>query len=142
MSRSRIIKAALCVFVLYAPAPAHAADLLQARARPAFCHLYQQHVPDADVTYQPGVDVHGRPVAGADLPGGSSIRLPDSFTVPLTLDLFEQLGLDQQFPGLEGKLDLGQLSIEGDRVTLGGQVVPSLSRADLVAICGGKPTLH
>ena len=36
-----------------------------------------RHEPAPDVAYQPGVDVHGRAVAPADLNGGSQIELPD-----------------------------------------------------------------
>jgi hypothetical protein len=43
------------------------------------CQSLVRYVPDPGVAYQPGVDVHGRPVAPADLPG-SSIRsvLPET----------------------------------------------------------------
>jgi hypothetical protein len=43
------------------------------------CQSLIRYVPDPGVAYQPGVDVHGKPVAPADLPG-SSIRsvLPET----------------------------------------------------------------
>lgn len=49
---------ALFVFV---SAPAFAQNDL------ALCRLRAQHVAAADVTYKPGVDVHGNPVVPADL---------------------------------------------------------------------------
>ena len=42
------------------------------------CHRLVQHVPAPDVAYKPGVDVHGKAVAPADLPSnGAGIALPD-----------------------------------------------------------------
>ena len=41
------------------------------------CRRLVEHHPDPDVAYTPGVDVHGRPVAPADLPGGLNIRPAD-----------------------------------------------------------------
>jgi hypothetical protein len=35
------------------------------------CQSLVRHVPDPGVAYQPGVDVHGKPVAPADLPGST-----------------------------------------------------------------------
>lgn len=45
----------------------------------ADCQRIVRHVPSADVAYQPGVDVHGRKVVGADLPdSGASLQvIPD-----------------------------------------------------------------
>jgi len=35
------------------------------------CQALVRYVPDPGVAYQPGVDVHGKPVAPADLPGSA-----------------------------------------------------------------------
>jgi len=35
------------------------------------CQAVVRYVPDPGVTYQPGVDAHGNPVAPADLPGST-----------------------------------------------------------------------
>lgn len=43
--------------------------------------------PAPDVAYKPGVDVHGRPVAPADLPNGYEDVLPDQVVIPLTVPL-------------------------------------------------------
>ncbi|MBN9525538.1 MAG: hypothetical protein J0H82_05005 [Alphaproteobacteria bacterium] len=43
--------------------------------------------PAPDVAYKPGVDVHGRPVAPADLPNGYEGVLPDQIVIPLTVPL-------------------------------------------------------
>jgi len=134
--------AILPVFLITYNSAAHAADLLSRTQRPTFCQLFDRHTPDADVAYQPGVDVHGKPVAGADLPSASAYHVPDSFSFPLQVDVAERLGLDQSVPGLEGKLELGEVKVEKDRVLLNGDTVPSLSRADVVALCFTKPGIR
>jgi hypothetical protein len=45
------------------------------------------------VTYQPGVDVHGRPVALADLPGGAQVALPDAIPIVISVDVQERFGI-------------------------------------------------
>ena len=40
--------------------------------------LFVEHRPAPDVNYRPGVDVHGRPVAGADLNPAPQIRVPET----------------------------------------------------------------
>ncbi|MGF1610591.1 MAG: hypothetical protein ACFCUQ_14410 [Kiloniellales bacterium] len=44
------------------------------------CARLVKHLPDADVAYQPGQDVYGRPVAPADLDGGLQIELPETYS--------------------------------------------------------------
>jgi hypothetical protein len=51
------------------------------------CHQLVAHHPAPDVNYQPGVDVHGRPVAPADLPGSQNLKiLPDRVTFDLKVN--------------------------------------------------------
>ncbi|MDF2368657.1 hypothetical protein [Sneathiella sp.] len=55
------------------------------------CERIVKYTPDPDVTYKPGVDVHGKPVAPADL-SGSQIQIPDQIFIDLSLpfkDLLE-----------------------------------------------------
>ena len=48
------------------------------------CERIVKYVANQDVTYKPGVDVHGKPVAPADLPG-SQIQLPEKIFIDLSL---------------------------------------------------------
>ena len=57
------------------------------------CARLTQHVPDSDVAYKPGVDADGDKVAPADLGGGLKIEPPKEFSIPITMDLQEKLGL-------------------------------------------------
>ena len=56
-----------------------------------FCDLVINHTPSEDVNYVPGVDVHGNPVAPADL-NAAAIDIPDAIIYPYTIDLAQWLG--------------------------------------------------
>jgi hypothetical protein len=71
---------------------AHAADPAP-EVDPALCQALVKHTPAPDVNYQPGVDVHGKPVAPADLPG-SQVQLPSAIKIPLSVQLSKVLHLD------------------------------------------------
>jgi len=63
------------------------------------CQRLVRHVPAADVTYQPGVDVYGREVAPADLNGGVQIALPDTYSFDIEIqpiDFARRRQLDTQ----------------------------------------------
>lgn len=64
----------------------------------AKCKFIDRHVPDADVTYQPGKDVvEGEPVVPADLDGGLG-----PITVPQNFDIEIDAPLDQSVSGGQG----------------------------------------
>lgn len=136
------IAASLCLATMASGATAQARDLLRPGKLPVFCKLYDRHEPDADVAYKPGVDAYGRPVASADLPSANQFTFPDTFSFPLTVDVIERLGLDDSHAGLEGKLGLGDVVVEQNRVSLNGEPVAGLSRADVVALCTRKPVIQ
>jgi len=50
------------------------------------CKNLVTHHPDPGVEYKPGVDVHGKYVAPADLPGQQSFTLPDKIEFDLKLN--------------------------------------------------------
>lgn len=54
------------------------------------CSRLVRHIPDADVAYRPGVDVHGRPVVSADLdPVAADFArrvVPDVLEIPITIN--------------------------------------------------------
>ncbi|MBI5165781.1 MAG: hypothetical protein HY985_17995 [Magnetospirillum sp.] len=56
----------------------------------ADCQRIVRHVPGADVAYQPGVDVHGRKVVGADLPDSGNViaqkMIPEVLEIPITIN--------------------------------------------------------
>lgn len=106
---------------------------------PAFCQALVKHVPDADVAYQPGVDVHGKPVVPADLPDSSRFQLQQPISIPLTADLFKVLNWPATgFPFntmQRTDINLGTLTVDGDRVLYNGQPLTGDQQDDLAVLC-------
>ena len=92
-------------------------------------------MPDPDVAYQPGVDVDGNKVAPADLPGSPQLALPESFVITLELNLRHSVHRVPGPRGLEPKLQLGLITVEGNRVYYNGQPLDDPEQARLVAAC-------
>lgn len=74
--------------------PSYAIQIVKEGGRPVLkltreeCdELLIDHVPDADVAYQEGVDVDGNSVEPADLAGSPKLDLPDIIHIPLVADL-------------------------------------------------------
>jgi hypothetical protein len=107
---------------------------------PALCRTVTQHTPKADVAYQSGVDVHGKPVASADLPDSPQMQLPDQVKIPLTFDLAKTLNLDtsaypyNQF-GKGTEVQLGELTVEGSTVMFNGKPITSAQQERLAVLC-------
>jgi hypothetical protein len=122
--------------------PILASDLStkQPAVDPALCRALVKHTPDADVTYQPGVDVQGNPVAPADLPGQPQMQLPDKIQIPLTISLVQALHLSTStLPGSElgagTEATIGMITVEGDKVFLNGQPISDTQQDNLAVLC-------
>lgn len=113
--------------------------LLTVSAFPAFaqndlalCKLRAQHVARADVTYQPGIDVYGKPVVAADVSSTPGM-VPDNIRIPLNIDLAQRLGAVTTGAKLDA--DMGYVEIHKDgRVTFNGQ---DMTNATAIA-CGDQ----
>lgn len=112
--------------VLLSPAPARAQDA-------DLCRIMTAYKPPADVNYQPGVDVHGKPVVPADL-NAPMPQMVDVVRIPLTVNLADRL--NGSLPaGTELEGVVGMLEIHRDgRVIYNGQDLTSAAKA----VCGGK----
>ncbi|HYG86938.1 MAG TPA: hypothetical protein VD978_11830 [Azospirillum sp.] len=105
------------------------------------CRLLPQYVPSADVTYTPGVDVLGRPVAPADVHGSAGQQIVNYVDIPVTLSLARRLGL--QVPPSAAKwgdlVEVGRLTLYGDVLLFNGQPIGELSQSELIALCRSPP---
>ncbi len=122
------------VFLLMGMAPALAQPIES--SIPPECRLLPEHKADANVAYQPGVDVHGKAVVPADInsPAGSSLA-NQTIVVPLTVDLADRLH-GQNIQGLQLDGNLGYLEIHPDgRVSHNGQDWTS----QVYVLCGKSP---
>jgi hypothetical protein len=89
----RILKIGTGIFLLVLMGPTIAAsDTVGVNGESVYvtrsdCMALVRHHPSADATYQPGVDVHGKYVAPADLPAGNTtVTLPDKVQFDLKIN--------------------------------------------------------
>lgn len=122
-----LLSAALCASSAFAEdAPGAASPptpvLSEASISLDDCKRITKHSPRPDVAYQPGVDVRGKPVVGADLqPELGQIKLPDEIVIDFGLDFagrygFEGTGLQTATAGIltiNYDLALGGLTVNG-----------------------------
>ena len=126
------------------------------------CSQMVQHVPADDVTYKPGVDVHGKAVVPADLGsssggGGANITMPDQIDIQIGIDLADRLALRDAkkpqvlTPGLpgtttpgqparkvlpyEGKAAIGVLTIKGNDAFWNGERIAPQDEVLLAEAC-------
>jgi hypothetical protein len=86
---------------------------------PPECRLLPDHKPQADVAYQPGVDVRGKAVVPADINATPMVDT-DVIVVPLSIDLAQRI--NSSVSGLQLEGNLGYLEIgKNGRVTHNGQ---------------------
>ncbi|MDZ7714063.1 MAG: hypothetical protein U5L06_13630 [Rhodovibrio sp.] len=102
----------------------------------ADCLRLVKHRPDPGVTYQPGVDVHGDPVADADLYDRPRIELPERLQIPIEVDLDDRYDLpgDDSFKG-DVQVGTVEVDLETGRATFNGQPLTSAAEAALRARC-------
>lgn len=100
----------------------------------AECRNLVRHVPSADVEYQPGVDVHGKPVKPADLEP-SRIKLPDEITIDITVEVFEFLERDPPRGLGESAAKIGTVVLKNGVVTFNGEALTTEEEAAVVAVC-------
>ncbi len=133
------MKNPIALFSLLIAIPTLAIAATPPAVDPRLCQALVKHVPDANVNYQPGVDVRGKSVVPADLPGSPTLQVPSSITVPLTADLFSYLHFDPGTlpfkPGTNTAINLGTLEVTGDHVTYNGQPITSDQQDNLAVLC-------
>lgn len=100
------------------------------------CRLAIEHVAAADVDYQPGVDVHGAPVAPADVEE-QGIVLPDVIPVSISADLRERFRLRHDSPLLNVDAGIGivEFQLSGGRLFFNGIELSETDEQALAALC-------
>ncbi|HYB09816.1 MAG TPA: hypothetical protein VEJ16_09110 [Alphaproteobacteria bacterium] len=105
------------------------------RATRETCASLVEHVPGPDVTYQPGVDVNGQPVAPADMPGSPQITVPDEFSIEITANLGRRLGIPANPNNFQSKADIGVLSYKDGKAYFNGQPLEDPDAAAFADAC-------
>lgn len=120
--------------------PAAAADTLQIGGETITisrtdCLEIVKHVPAPDVAYQPGVDVRGKPVVPADVGGSPAIKVPENFTIDITVKLDERFGMPATPDLYKPEANIGVVTVEGDKAYFNGQPLATESINELAEIC-------
>ncbi len=127
IQRSAILLAALLAFP--GGAAAQPIDL-------SACRFLTAHRPAAGVEYTPGVDVTGKPVAPADLPGSAGASPPlERFDLPVTLDFARSMGFPVPQGAAAPGVEIGYLTWYAGRLYFNGQPIGGPSEAELYAYC-------
>ena len=122
---------AVLALISGASGPVHAQTTV--RITEADCSRLVTHVAAADVNYRPGVDVNGNAVAPADLNAQPQIRMPDVISIPVTIDLATNLGIDTPFLA---RPTVGEVRITRDgRVSFNGQPIGDAAQQELAQRC-------
>ncbi|MBM3566126.1 MAG: hypothetical protein FJX42_08440 [Alphaproteobacteria bacterium] len=124
----------LGVFAAMLPVVAAAADSKgqTIRVSRGECRGIVKHQSSAD--YKPGVDARGKPVKGADAPGSSPIKMPESISIDIGFDLDKKYGLGSggKYTG-EGKV--GKVTVKGDKVYFNDQLLEQADQAAIAEAC-------
>jgi hypothetical protein len=104
------------------------------------CQQLVKHEPAPDVTYQPGVDVHGNAVAPADLNGGSQLKLPEVIYIPLEVLIQDKYGIPANSVLYEAKAQVGIVEVRGDKVYYEGQLLNDPETVALEEACRAQLT--
>ncbi|MGF1631100.1 MAG: hypothetical protein ACFCUT_16630 [Kiloniellaceae bacterium] len=101
------------------------------------CARLARHYPADDVTYRPGRDVRGKPVAPADLDGGTGLILPNAVVIPIEIDLFDRYGIPANSANFTGDVFIGEVVVDvaTGRAIFNGQPLQSDDEAALAALC-------
>jgi hypothetical protein len=99
------------------------------------CERLVRHEPAPDVAYQPGVDVHGRPVAPADLGGGSQIELPDVIYIPIEVLIQDKYGIPANSVLYDATALVGVVSVRGNQVYFEDKLLSDPEVAALEVAC-------
>lgn len=102
------------------------------------CQRLVAHRPSDDVAFKPGVDVHGNPVAPADLPGSVKIKTPTEITFDVTYDLLSNYGVAEDSSLLpRGSASVGTVKYDlmSGALTFNGQRLDDAEQAALADLC-------
>ncbi len=131
-SRVAIVSIVPIILTCFAGSFPAAADIAVTRRD---CDRLVKHQPAPGVEYQPGVDVHGRPVAPADLGGGYQIKPPETIVIPIEVLIQDRFNIPTNSVLWNAKAQVGVVTVKGDQVYYEGQLLGDPETAALEQLC-------
>lgn len=130
----RALFSVVSILVLFAAAEAMAASAKgsSVKVSRSECNRIVKHQSSAE--YKPGVDVRGKKVKEADLPGGSPIKLPETISIDIGFDLDKKYGLGSGGK-YTGESVIGKVTVKGDKVYWDGKPLDSGDQAAIAEAC-------
>jgi hypothetical protein len=96
------------------------------------CRSIAKHQSSAE--YKPGTDARGKKVKEADLPGGSPIKLPETISIDIGIDLDKKYGLGSGGK-YTGEGTVGKVTVKGDKVYWDGKPLDQRDQAAIAEAC-------
>jgi hypothetical protein len=107
----------------------------EVRIKRSECANITLHTPAPDVAHQPGVDVHGRPVAPADVGGGSTVTIPEEITIDIGIDIEKKYGFGAG-GAYTGEAAIGKVTVGKDgRAYFNGKPMTDRETAAIAEAC-------
>jgi len=117
--------------VLYAPDASAGSKVSISKQQ---CQTLAKHKPVAGADYQAGVDSRGKKLKGegAEIGGGSIIKIPDEISFDYSIDLADKYGL-----GTSASADatMGKVTIKNGKAYWNGQPMDGGDQASLADAC-------
>ena len=127
--------------ILQVSAASSAAEQVSLWVTPFDCDALVAHAPDAAVAYRPGVDVDGRPVAPADLPGHEPLAIATGdVTIELRIPLSEFHDAPASLLPLIGnaEIDPGRVTVRDGVAFLGDHRLTSQDQNAIARACAER----
>jgi hypothetical protein len=130
-------RTALIVTCMFVPWAAALGDQLRLSVNERDCRWLVVHTPDEDVHFKAGVDVRGKSVVPADLPGNRTLTVQDQLLLNLDIPLAMFLGRSAAGRLARADVNVGQVSIDTEtrEVFYNGLPVTPEGQSNLTAAC-------
>lgn len=130
-----LVGTAFLAVAAWAAVPSRAADSVVIISR-SDCARLVPHQPAADVAYKPGVDVHGRAVVPADLPGAPQLAMSDEIAIDISVELQSRFNIPANSAFFNPEARVGTVVVKPDgSVTFDGQPLTNPEVQALGALC-------
>ena len=97
------------------------------------CQRLVRHQARAHVVFNPGVDVRGNKVTGANLRRDQETKLLKEFSFNLNIDIAQRYGLDAT--GISADIVVGKVTVKGRNVYFKDQRLESVDHAAVTEHC-------